>query len=494
MELAWIAVCVCAAVLVWIWIPSSFEKDIIRTRIVHPPALGYWIYSVEDLKAVNQEVLALRERVDRQIDSGEYTAEMHFANMERLIDLEKSLLPMSGGYADAHIFIPARSTIDDREVTFQAANISRVIESGLNQVTNDITHSFMRMPRKVLDRSAELAQEAGLFERKMRRVDDDDWHAGPFFGWLIKTHIESMGVVFFFFLLRAQFIGQRRRILVFDAPKTIFWMFFWPIGIWRYPTNDPVVFVRILQHRLAMAVSVFFSIAVPNFALAQSSKAEGQKKREQQNTLTLGVEAVDKYVGSAVGEIFQPDPGLRLMGRYTRATSKGNFYIDSWNSAGRGFNRESDIGVGYQRSGWDVSLARYFVRIGDIAQISVAKSGSVPVAGRSVPFGANLMYYRGLSSASPPGGVVFKLSSSTAHRIPGLSSSFQLRHRVALGVDNNPFGLGEGVSASGFYTAEVGYKSFYLDYNASRPLLGTANTTRGFRQSFAVGYRHAFAW
>ncbi len=69
-----------------------------------------------------------------------------------------------------------------------------------------------------------------------------------------------------------------------------------------------------------------------------------------------------------------------------------------------------------------------------------------------------------------------------------------IRHQVALSVDDNGLGQGEGWSLLGFYTAEVGYKNAFLKWNASSPVLGLGNTSRGFVQSFSAGYRHSFAW
>jgi hypothetical protein len=246
--------------------------------------------------------------------------------------------------------------------------------------------------------------------------------------------------------------------------------------------------------------------SVPERAMAQQNQGGGIKpeatvvvpaiteSQTTRNSFDLTFEAVDQYHGMVVGEIFARKPAPRVMGRYTRNTSSGSFYVDSWNSIGAGYNMEADLGLGWNRKGWDISYTHFAVRGGDIAQFSLIKSGNIRVARHEVSLGANLIYYAAVKPSSPPGGVVGKIFAGTSHRIPGLGKSFSLGHRVAIGADDNPFGLGDGISMIGFYSPEIGFKGMYFGWNASVPLAGKDNTTRGFRESFSAGFRHSFNW
>jgi hypothetical protein len=212
----------------------------------------------------------------------------------------------------------------------------------------------------------------------------------------------------------------------------------------------------------------------------------GKPAPAPRNAFSFTAEAVNRYHGQQVGEIFAPDPAPRILARYTRATEVGKFYFDGWSSFGSGFNLELDAALGYQGDGWDLSATHFFIRGGDIFQFAVAKSFKV----REASLDAALFHYLGTRPSSPPGGTVFKIGSGFSHPAGPVAVS----HRFSLGVDDNPFGLGEGISAIAFYNVEAAWKRLYAGWNASVPLFGRDNTTRGFRESFSFGYRHAIVW
>ncbi len=489
--LAMLAVMTCLVALAYVWWPSEAQADAFRTITINKPPLGHWIQSEVELNAVQAEAREIVRRAEA-MPRGSYTAEVHHKDQKRLLYLNKSLFPVEGGrIIDGRLVTPVEPSISIPATTGREVNVIRSLELELQRDMNSIVDVFVReSPIAEREKAAALNKAAHLSEISMMQKVESDYHAWPFLAWMLHTHLTSMGVVFLLFLLRAQFIEQKRRILLLDPLKTAFWMLFWPVGVWVYPTDDPIQVVRLVRHRLAMATSFLFTVAVPNFALAQSGHS-GEKKDKQDHTLVLTFEGVDRYHGMAVGEIFIPEPAPRVMGRYTYITPKGSFYLDSWNSVGRGFNNEADFGGGWARSGWDISYTHFFIRGGDIEQVAVAKSGGIKVGKAKIPLGARLIGYFGTKASSPPGGVVSKFSSALSHRL-GLGVG--LTHKVALGIDNNPFGLGNGWSAIGFYTIEAGWKKAYLAWNASAPIRGQDNTTRGFRQSLSGGYRHAWAW
>jgi hypothetical protein len=335
-----------------------------------------------------------------------------------------------------------------------------------------------------------------------------NWDFVPLFQFFGAMYLWTLLVAVMMYWSMAMAKGISPGQFLFLMDRTLLAIALWPVMFWRVQKLEVKQVARMAMRRLALAVSFFFTAAVPNFALAQSGKPDNQKKRDSEHTLVLetksveapekpknsfalAFEGVDKYHGMAVGEIFAPKPAPRTLGRYTRTTSYGNVYVDSWNSMGRGFNNESDLGLGFEKSGLDVSYTHFFIRGGDIGQLSLAKSGSVKIRGKKVPLNSNLLRYFRLRETSPPTGTVFKLASAINQRV---GPKLALQHRFALGVDNNPFGLGKGLSAIGFYTAELGFKSAYATWNATVPVAGTQNTSRGFRQSISVGYRHGFAW
>lgn len=216
------------------------------------------------------------------------------------------------------------------------------------------------------------------------------------------------------------------------------------------------------------------------------------------NSITIEVQAVDKYHGGVVGEIFASDPAPRLIVNYTRITSLGDFTISSWSSEGRKFNRESDLGLTWCKFGWCGGFTRFFVRGGDIDQTSFGKSGSIKLGERTLALGADVKIYTKARASSPPGGVVGKFSVGYAKPWAGFER-LTFRHRFEVGVDNNPFGLGHGVSGLTFYNIEAAYKlndasELYASWLASDAVWGRENTTRRFRNSFALGYRWGRKW
>lgn len=216
------------------------------------------------------------------------------------------------------------------------------------------------------------------------------------------------------------------------------------------------------------------------------------------NSITIEFQAVDKYHGGVVGEIFASDPAPRLIAAYTRTTGIGDLTVSSWNSTGRKFNLEGDLGLAWSKWGWNAGFTRFFVRGGDIDQTSFGKSGSVNLKGRTLTLGADLKIYTKARASSPPGGVVGKFSIGYAKPFPGFER-LQVRHRFEIGADNNPFGLGRGVSGLAFYNIETAYKlndaaEMYASWLASDAVWGRGNTTRRFRNSFAIGYRWGRKW
>lgn len=494
------AIFACFLGLLYVWVPSAAEKDSFRSYKVNPPPLGHWIATAPEMQAVFKEFSEIQRRVDKT-RPGEYTPQAHLADVSRITDLTKSLLPIDGGYMVYKGMIPARDPVHDQAASMEAAAAYRAVQGQMFFVNNEISNAFGRYSTdEQKQQFRDLAEAANMFQRESKPVVETHWFPGPLFRWILKTHLQSMIVVFFFFLIRAEIIGQRRRILIYDAPKTAFWMLFWFVGIWKYPSDEAVVLVRLVQKRLAMAMSVFFTLAVPSFAAAQSGKADSKKKDEAhtlvlpKNSFGLGIEGVNKYHGGLIGEMSSQEPAPRVLGRYTRSTAKGNFYVDSWNSFGRAFNNEADLGVGFERHGLDVSYTHYALRGGDAEQLYVGKSGSMKMGKRTVPLSVSVFSFFRSRPSSPPGGILVRTGTGFSHQVRGLGLNLQLRHRVAASVDNNPFGLGKGWSALGFYTLEVGYKRLYAAWNTSVPIAGQDNTTRGFRQNFAGGYRQNFAW
>lgn len=235
------------------------------------------------------------------------------------------------------------------------------------------------------------------------------------------------------------------------------------------------------------------------FAFAQGVTAPTPTPTPKtKNSITIEVQAVNKYHGGVVGEIFASDPAPRLIMAYTRTTKLGDFTLASWDSAGRKYNQEGDLGLTWSKWGWNAGFTRFFVRGGDIDQTSFGKSGSINVGERKISLGADVKIYTKPRASSPPGGVVGKFSVGYEKPWTGYER-LTFRHRFEVGVDNNPFGLGEGISGLAFYNIEAAYKlndaaEIYASWLASDAVWGRENTTRRFRNSFAVGYRWGRKW
>jgi len=179
------------------------------------------------------------------------------------------------------------------------------------------------------------------------------------------------------------------------------------------------------------------------------------------------------------------------MATYARKTPLGEFRFGNWNSFGSNANRETDLEVGWAAKGFEVQLSRYFLyQLGDLVQLAVTKSGTIGIGKRKLPLGATFIYYSGVDGSSPQGGSVVQLSTGFEHSVGRL----QFRHRVSATADNNPFGMGEGISSIGIYTVEAGYKCFFGAWHSSVPVAGRDNTSRVFRQSVSAGCRYSFAW
>lgn len=501
----------CILALIFVWVPSKAEKDGFRTRIANTPPLGHWISTISELEAVRVEVRAIEVRAN-SLSPGEYTPEVYVNDLNRLLMIEKSLLETGGMLFASAEGVSAQGGLEEVKVPFEVGMRNTWLRLEVTRVFTHVANKFQAIAsNQDIEKVRLLSEEAGYRKLSAMQMVESDYHAGLFFAWMLKTHIESMVVVFFFFLLRAHFIGQRRRMLVYDLSQTVLWMWFWPVGIFRYPTADPVEFALVVRHRLAMAMSLFFTIASPGFAHAQSGKANGDKKEDTGHTLivdsanerpvsdnsspmnqfSMGFEVVSKYHGMDLSVVLQDEPAPRVSTRYSRTTSLGDLTLGLWNSIGHGSNKEIDVDVGYSKSGWNLSLARYFVGGGDILQLSGSKGGILRLGKARIPLSATVNYYLGAEATSPPGGIGAKLSSGWTHK---LARGFQLSHRAAVGVDNNPFSLGNGLTAIASYASEAGFKNAYLSWNASAPIRGQDNTTRGFHHSVSGGYRYAIAW
>ncbi|MBL8031546.1 MAG: hypothetical protein JNK33_04470, partial [Candidatus Doudnabacteria bacterium] len=216
------------------------------------------------------------------------------------------------------------------------------------------------------------------------------------------------------------------------------------------------------------------------------------------NAITVEVQAVNKYHGGVVGEIFANDPAPRLIVAYTRTTKLGDFTLASWDSAGRKNNQEGDLGFTWSKWGWNAGFTRFFVRGGDIDQTSFGKTGSINIGERKIMLGVDVKIYTKARQSSPPGGVVGKFIIGYEKPWSG-HERLTFRHRFEIGADNNPFGLGKGVSGLAFYNIEAAYKlnnaaEMYASWLASDAVWARENTTRRFRNSFALGYRWGRKW
>ncbi|MBX4204803.1 MAG: hypothetical protein KW788_01280 [Candidatus Doudnabacteria bacterium] len=446
-----------------------------------------------------------------------YTAQKHLEHMRQLTLLEKSVAmdwePVNKGqYLDKPgIGGPPTPRNDSkaalRKIQNAKVELTRYFEEG----------SYWNSPSLKQEYEKLAAADPQLREYESFEPQVWHWDFAPLALFLGQMYLWTMlgaAMMFWAGILALEIDPSQLRGFgprAMFALQAIFAVACWPVMFWRFPSPKGFKeLARLFMRQVAMAVSFFFTVAVPNMALAQSGKADNQKKRDSEHTLivnqsvsdapekpknsfALSFEGVNKYHGMAVGEIFAPKPAPRVLARYTRLTSAGDFYVDSWNSFGLGFNMESDLGVGWARSGWNFSLTKFFIRGGDVIQFGGSKSGSVKLGKRKLPLGATLLHYFRTNGSSPPVGTILKLATGFNHSA-GLGKDLRLAHRFALGTDNNPFGLGHGITMVGFYTAEAGYKGAYLGWSASVPVVGQSNTSRGFRQSVSVGYRHAFGW
>lgn len=204
-------------------------------------------------------------------------------------------------------------------------------------------------------------------------------------------------------------------------------------------------------------------------------------------------EVTSKYFGNIVGKTFKNEPAPRLFTLLSRKLSKGwELGLSFWQSFGRGSNQETDVGVSINKDGWYASLTRFFIRGGDILQTKVG--GSVTVKG--VRVNPSVSYYSGVSAGSPEGGLVARVDIPA----PEVSvKGFKLRQNLGVGADNNPFGLGKGVTGMAFYDVELAKRvgkngkqaEWYMNTGATIPLFGTANTKR--KAEFA-GVRAGYRW
>jgi hypothetical protein len=528
-EAGWVmkilAVALCLIGLVYVWAPNNAELDSIRTNIVHAPPVGHWIYTEAELTEVHKKVTALQKRLRVQRDARDgYTGRQHFQDHEWLVKTEKSLLPYSGevtmdsrgatyGVSRGGIrgmrFQTSPSALEGYVVTPRAASLLHHLRVALSETsTRDAFDAFYQQKNYTheVEVFRGLMKESGLEGLAVRPIEEMDVHWGAFGSWFLITHIQSMFIVLVLFAIRAHLLGQSPWILFHfgHIEKTVFWMMFWPVGICVHPKNEVMQLIRIMRQRVAIAFSFLLTVAVPGIAKAQARAGDGKASAEHaqvaeapkqpRNSVALAFEGVNRYVGPFVVETFAEGAAPRVMATYARQTDAGTFHLDSWNSVGTGFHNEADLGAGFSRKGWDVSITHFFVRGGDIVQAALSKAGSVPLGSKKLSLGATLYHFRGIGKTSPPGGTVGRFTAGFSHSVRGLGNKLSITHNVALGVDDNPFGLGDGVTATAAYGVEVGYKGAYVGWFGGSAVAGRDNTARGFRQNFSAGFRHQFAW
>lgn len=481
-------IAVCLAALVFVWFPSGEELASIRTNVINPPPLGRFIYQEPELRSVLAELGSLRAQISEIKKSGKrYSAQDHAKHHRRLLQVEKSLLPI------ALMTISSNDKSGDKvRVTHEAAMLISHVRVEIATVAHLELYAAFRGQEHYFEEAARfksLAQEMGITSLSNTPVEDMQIHWRPLWLWIVSNQIQSMIVAFALYAIRVCQLGHSPWILVLQAEKTAFWMMFWVIGLFRYPNSDPVQLVRVIRHRVAVAASFLLTFAFPGFAKAQNRDEEKPKQtsssQRMTNSVFVGFEIVDKYHGMIVGEIFEPSPAARVMARYSKATRFGEFYVDTWNSFGSGYNRETDVGIGFRIYGVDVSYTHFAVLGGDIGLLAASKT----IRKSRLPLAASVYWFRSVSNTSPPGGVAVKLSTSFKHDLG--FSKVSVSHSLTLGTDNNPFNLGQGKAIGVFYNAEAGYKGIYAGINLSA--VG-GNTTRGVRQSLTAGIRHSFTW
>jgi hypothetical protein len=432
-----------------------------------------------------------------------YTPKQHLEHTRQLMILEKELdwdyhtCIDTTGYCTRQL---EETKVVQARITSAREELDRIFENGVDQ--NKQFYNYYAKTWKVEYEEAKAADSV-LRQYDGYQTQVSNWDFGPLLWYHFQMYLWTLVLAFMMYwsMALAKNIPLGQFLLLIDQTALLFLV--WPVMFWKIERLNPKAIARMAMRRLAVMVSFFFTLA-PGAAFAQGKKAEKKASTDYAlvaevedtpaaasdppvNSFGVSVEAVNKYQGLAVGEIFADEPAPRIAGRYARTIPKGSIFASSWNSLGHGYNNESDLGVGLQSSGFGVSFTHMFVRGGDVDSISVGKSGKV---GRLVPLGINLFHFFGTSKTSPPGGTVLKVSTSAGHHV----GPVQVQHRFAASADNNPFGLGKGVSGIGFYTIEASIKRWYAAWNASVPILGRENTTRGFRQSVAVGYRQSFVW
>jgi hypothetical protein len=284
---SFIVLLVCLIAMVAVWWPSQTERNEFRDVIVHEPALGHWIYTEAELLSVHEELnkmLAQAEASEK--NTAPYTAEQHFQNMQRITLIEKSLLPV-----EHRMVVMGRGPVDtywaSPDSQFRISNEASRLLTGLHirtkWTTTQLSAAFHQQGREQIEKYGGLADDAEIFKTSLQPVVETDYHARPFASWIFWTYLQSIVVALGFFGIRVQIVGVSPwQILL--KPE---WLFFWPIGIWVYPTNDPYRAAKIVAQRLAWAMGLFLSAAVPNNAMAQNKKADEKKKRDDGHSLLL---------------------------------------------------------------------------------------------------------------------------------------------------------------------------------------------------------------
>lgn len=467
------------------WFPNEAERASFSTTILNTPPIGHWLYTEKDLIATRDEILAIENRIAK-LPAGGYTPTQYLADLDRVSALEFSMLPDEYSYVGRGAI--RREPRRVRDLSIEGKKIRTWLPILFSGASNEIMRVFNEKSTRAQQREVQKMADARPMQNFRLSPEETDWHYGVLFKWMAAAHIQSMLWVLLLFVVRTEIVGQKKRLLLYEWPKTIFYMFFWPVGIFLYPTNDVRAVAKAVRRWVIWAFRLLMSTSIPQMVLAQTQSG-GNAKR---NTLNIGVEFVDKYHGLAVGEIFQDDPGARFSASYSRTTDLGTIHVDSWNSVGPKYNSEAYLGFGVSRSGFDVSFTHLFAQGGDVESVSLSKSWAAHYHGNQIPLRADLMRFYGTGSTSPPGGAVLKVGTGFSHKLTPMLKNLGISHSFAIGVDNNPFGLGKGLSSVGFYGISARYKGAYAGWNASDAIAGRSNTTRGFRQSLAAGYNQQF--
>ncbi|MBI3952513.1 MAG: hypothetical protein HY336_00990 [Candidatus Doudnabacteria bacterium] len=272
------------------WVNASNFN--LSTTTYYSPALGHWL-SEKEMHAAVHEVNDLRLRITDW--RGPYTGKQHFENMKRLVLLEKSLPHGKSSLADARGIAAdpgARIAGDDPKwptgcELHQTIGLETELRGAINFATNDLAN-FLARDGGLLN-SKSYGKDADDFTRMMREsgVDkiayqgdsDFELHWGQVGWWLLTSQLMSMVLSLGLFALRMQLLEIDPWMLLRTPDMTALWMFFWPAGIWFYPSGEPAKAIAAATRRLAFVLSAMLSF-LPATASAQIKKDDGGKKKQ----------------------------------------------------------------------------------------------------------------------------------------------------------------------------------------------------------------------